>query len=156
MKTMSSSGVVEPFLDAWRLVRWTSRSAGGDTVHPYGADARGQLIYTASGQISAQLMTGTPDLSAFAGLDGAAALDQLGRTTFFAYWGTFEVNDAAGTVAHHVEGSLSPSWIGTVQVRSFRFEGRDRLILTPVPVREGSPGAPDLSTGGELVWQRVR
>lgn len=38
------------------------------------------------------------------------------------------MDDAKGTVTHHVEGSLRPDYTGTEQVRPFRIEG-DRLII---------------------------
>jgi hypothetical protein len=60
-----------------------------------------------------------------------------------AYWGNYTVDMVAGTVTHHVDGSFSARMIGTDQVRSFRFEGEDRIVLSP---------------GGqsELTWVRVR
>lgn len=45
-----------------------------------------------------------------------------------AYFGTYTVDVANGTVTHHVEGSLRPDYTGTDQVRPFRIVG-DRLII---------------------------
>src|SRR5271156_2325337 len=54
-------------------------------------------------------------------------------TGFVAYFGTFDNEEATQKVVHHVEASLSPSWVGTDLKRSFRFDA-GRLILTrPAP-----------------------
>ena len=61
------------------------------------------------------------------------------------YYGTYTVDEKSATVTHHVQGAWTPAWIGTKQVRYYKFEG-DRLTL------EG-----DLSGGrAKLVWERVR
>ena len=71
--------------------------------------------------------------------------------TYFAYAGTFEVNEAAGTVTHHMAVSLFPGWVGDGQVRVVELDG-DRLVL-----RSAAP----LMSGGRLVtmrlsWERAR
>ena len=142
------------FVGAWHLVSWAEATGDGTKTYPYGEQARGQILYTPSGQMSAQLMRPGADLSRFAGLDGAAALRELGRTTFFAYWGTYEVDADAETVTHHIEGCLVPSWVGTAQVRGYRFENEDRLILTPRPAG-AQQAAPELKAS-KLTWKRVR
>ena len=101
--------------------------------------------------MSAQLMRPDVDISSFAEMDGPAALQQLGETAFFAYWGSYVVDEAAGTVTHHVQGSLSPDWVGTAQVRGFRFQDPDNLYLTAQ--------LPDVSDPGEmneLRWERIQ
>ena len=46
-----------------------------------------------------------------------------------AYFGTFEVNEQAHTVTHHVEGALVRSLIGNDLTRVYRFSG-NQLVLT--------------------------
>ncbi|MHC4517728.1 MAG: lipocalin-like domain-containing protein [Planctomycetota bacterium] len=140
-----------PFVGAWRLAHWTAVAGDGTTTYPYGEQAQGQIVYTSSGQMSAQLMRPSADVTRFADLDGVSALEELGLTTFFAYWGTYEVDETAETITHHLEGSLAPAWVGTAQVRGYRFENRGRLILT---AQLGD--AQDGTAAHELVWERVR
>jgi hypothetical protein len=94
------------FVGAWHLVSWKEYAGDEPTTYPYGEQAEGQDLYTPSGQMSALLMRPGADLSRFADLDGVSALRELGRTTFFAYWGTYEVDESARTVTHHIEGCL--------------------------------------------------
>ena len=119
----------ERFLGAWTLVEWTN-VRDGETFHPYGENPAGQIVYTPTGRMTAALMN-------------PPARPGEDPQQFIAYWGSYTVDMAAGTVTHHVEGSLSAGMIGTDQVRSFRFEGADRIVLSP---------------GGqsELTWMKVR
>jgi hypothetical protein len=120
---------VDRFLGSWELVRWTATGQQGETTFPFGEDAQGQITYTADGRMSAHLMRPPAD--------PADAPPQ-----HLAYWGTFTLQVAAGTVTHHVIGADRPNWIGSDQVRQFRFEGEDRLVL---------------SLGQQhLTWQRAR
>jgi hypothetical protein len=43
------------------------------------------------------------------------------------------------TVAHHVQVSVIPSWLGTTQIRQVRFHGPDRIAFVDVgtPQRRG-------------------
>ncbi len=131
------------FVGAWHLARFTRTAADGMITYPYGDPPGGQIMYTSSGQMSAQLMRPVDGLSGSAA-DGEAS-DQ---TQVFAYWGAYDVDETAGTVTHDVEGSGSRSWVGSRRVRAFRFEGEDRLILSP------TDGA-DPSVVSELTWVRV-
>jgi hypothetical protein len=120
---------VDRFLGSWELVEWIATNQRGATTYPYGEDAQGQISYTADGRMSAHLMS-PPE-------DPADAPPQ-----HLAYWGTFTLQPAAGTVTHHVMGADRPNWIGSDQVRQFRFAGQDRLVL---------------SVGQQhLTWQRAR
>jgi hypothetical protein len=47
---------------------------------------------------------------------------------FIAYFGSFDVDESAPTVIHHVQACLVPSWVGTDLKRSYRFDA-NRLVL---------------------------
>jgi hypothetical protein len=135
----------------WELASYTVTNSDGVARFPFGQQPKGQIVYTETGQMSAQLMGSDYDLDSFSGVDGSAALQQLGLSAFFAYWGTYGVDEAAGTVTHEIEGCLYPDWAGASQVRNFRFEDSDHLVLWAQ--------LPDVSDPGdryELRWTRVR
>jgi len=127
--TEEYAAVTDRFIGAWELVRWTSADASGATTFPFGENARGQVSYTASGRMSAHLMQPPADPA-----------DEPPQ--HLSYWGTFTVDTAAATVTHDVIGADRPNWIGSEQVRRFRFEGDDVLVL--------SLGRQDLT------WRRIR
>ena len=143
-ETQPEPAADSPFVGAWHLAHFTRTAGDGTITYPYGDPPGGQIMYTSSGQMSAQLMRPVDDPDG-SPADGEAS----GQTQFFAYWGAYEVDETAGTVAHNVEGSLRRSWVGSQRVRAFRFEGEDRLILSPLD------GA-DPSSVSELTWVRVR
>lgn len=66
-----------------------------------------------------------------------------------AYFGRYEVNEAAETVTHHVTGCTFPNWIGSEQTRHFAFTDQ-RLTLSTPPILAG--GA---TLRGILVWERT-
>lgn len=145
----------DSFVGAWRLVSWETRSAAGDVSHPYGEAPEGQIIYTSNGQMSAQLMNPGAALPEVAGSSDEDVIAQV-AATFFAYHGTYSLDESARTVTHHVSGSLAPSWVGTDQVREYEFLSDDRLRLSAV-IKNGEVAREAGVTGRQiLVWQRIR
>ena len=63
------------------------------------------------------------------------------------YFGRYTVDEKAGTVTHHVEGSLFPEDLGQDWVRPFTLEG-DRLTLRLTSATDGLTRT--------LVFQRMR
>jgi len=138
----------EHLVGAWRLVSWEAR-AGGHTNFPFGADARGLLVYTSTGRMSVFLSQS--NRKRFAGAEAKAGSPEEKVAAFdscFAYSGTFEVAD--GRVIHRLEHCTFPNWIGTEQVRFTRLDG-DRLILETPPLPTGE--RPAVS---RLIWERLK
>ena len=55
-----------------------------------------------------------------------------------AYFGTYSVDEAAGTLATHVEGSISPVNIGKTYVRDVRVVGNELLIQLKTTAVDGT------------------
>ena len=101
---------------------------------PLGADPLGQLTYDGDGRMAVQF--GRRGRAPFASAEmrgGTAEEMKAAFHGYVAYFGTYTVDEAAGTVTHAVEGSLFPNWEGQEQVRRYRLEG-NRLTLTTPPV----------------------
>src|SRR5262245_36911832 len=114
----------------WQLMTRTVRRADGTTiVDPVlGEKPIGRLVYDASGAMSLQMMrTGRKDAISTPAdpRDKANPRVVLGYDSYF---GRYTVDEKAGTVTHHVEGSLFPEDLGENWVRPFTLEG-DRLTL---------------------------
>ena len=103
----------------------------------------GQLVYTRDGHVSAQL--GCAEIRfRDRGDPGDLSPEDVRRhlsRRHLSYYGTYTVDVAAQTVTHHVEGGSNVGMVGTDQVRSFVFEGNDRIV---------SPGS------AHLAWLRNR
>lgn len=142
------SATAKAMLGAWQLETRTVKQADGkvlsDTV--LGERPLGRLYYDASGVVSLQMMrTGRKEAISVpaAAKDRANARVILGYDSYF---GRFSVDEKAGTVTHHVEGSLFPEDLGKDFVRNITVEG-DTLTLKFT--------SPDKVTR-TLVFKRVR
>jgi hypothetical protein len=141
------------FIGVWKLISGESKDEiTGEVRYPWGTKPIGRLAYDESGRVFAQLMNpgrrsvgGMANRGAAAAIATASAEDMREMLTGFnAYFGTFDVDEPARTVIHHLESALIPSWVGTDQRRKYEFSGGNRLIM--------------LNTASQaayrLVWQR--
>ena len=132
---------------AWRLVHWEQRGEDGAVTYPFGADARGYLLYTAQGVVSATLSA--VDRPPFGSDDFLTAGEaEWGRAsrTYLAYCGRYEVR--GDTVVHHVELCSFPNWVGTDLERRLEVAG-GRLVLSTPPIVLGG-----VRQTSHLVWER--
>ena len=138
-------------IGAWTLQSYQSTAIDGSEVsYPLGVDARGIIMYTPDGYMSAQLMrSGRPR---FSGDDmHLAPNDELAAAAsgYLTYAGPYSVV-RDGLIAHHVEVSLLPNWIGGIQYRRARLHGSQLELSPPEP----------LLIGGQLrianlIWRRA-
>jgi hypothetical protein len=115
----------EQMFGSWELQSRTVTRANGEAIADsvLGAQPIGRLFYDASGHMALQMMrqgrpqaiTEPPNPE-----DAKNARVVLG---YDAYFGTFTVDETAGTVTHHVQSSLFPEDLGKDFTRSFRVNG---------------------------------
>jgi hypothetical protein len=133
----------------WRLVSYKSQASDGSVRDLYGPVPLGQLIYDNSGHMSVHLLK--PDLPKCETLDRRKCPDQAARVAFdnyFGYWGNYELNAAAKTITHHIEGASVPDWVNTSQMRHFQLAGKRLILTTPIMKVAGT------DTVQTLVWER--
>jgi hypothetical protein len=120
-----------PWVGTWRMVAIESRdSASGAWRTPFGPAPYGYAMYTADGRHTMQF-TQTPVNPMFASGADRTGTDREVRSAFeqyFSWFGRYDVDRAGGTITHHIEGSLWPSWRNTDQVRPFVIRG-DTMLL---------------------------
>jgi hypothetical protein len=138
-------------IGSWRLLHWVAIADDGAESLPMGDAPDGLLVYAADGTMIG--IMGPGDRPRFASDDVTGGTDSERATafaTFVAYGGRFEID--GDTVTHHVETSLFPNWIGTVQRRRWAIdEAGRRLTLTSPPFTLG--GAVRIQ---RLTWERAR
>jgi Lipocalin-like domain len=121
-----NSDVARRLVGAWRYVGST---VDGELRADRG-DPRGIIIYDPSGHMAVQIVP------------GREARANAPASQFIAYFGTYSVDEHAGTVTHHREGDLRPD--GEIDaVRRYEFVG-DRLVLRPVGKAQ------------EITWERIK
>ncbi len=124
----------------------------GEASYPWGKNPFGRLMYDEAGRVFVQLMNpgrrsvgGVSNRGAAAAIASSSADDMRDMLTGFnAYFGTFDVDQPSGTVIHHLQSALIPSWVGSDQRRGYRFSSAGELIMSNTANRADY----------RLVWKR--
>jgi hypothetical protein len=113
----------------WKLLAAEDVRADGTVARlPWGARPVGTIVVE-DGACYVQIMSG--DVPAFtAGTPVREQMKTALLSRYIAYSGPCVVDDAKGTVTLKVEAAWRPDYVGTEQVRYFRFEN-GRLIFGP-------------------------
>lgn len=115
----------------WHLITWHAEliSDPSNKIYPLGPEAKGRIVYTHDGYVSAQVMRpGQPAFDEGAGIDPSnQGMDEewaLAGRNFMGYSGRFFVKDEDGEVAlyHELDICIYPRLRGKVQKRLVRFE----------------------------------
>jgi len=136
----------DALIGTWRLVEYSipDKSGAGDKYYPLGSDATGFLMYTPDGFVSAQMMAaGRPIYKSGRLHSGTAEEMAAAAKGYLAYAGHFEVDEESGTLIHHMEVSMNPTWLGQAQERFLRLED-DTITIT-------APG-----NNAVLIWRRAQ
>jgi hypothetical protein len=107
----------EKLIGAWHLVSMEEPGADGK-LHRV-TDRQGMLLYTRDGHVSVQIM--------FPKSESNVSNDYV-KNGYEASFGSYEVNEEAHTVTHHVQGSITPGLIGKDLPRVFSFSGGNLMI----------------------------
>jgi lipocalin-like protein len=135
---------------SWLLESRIDVTRSGDR-HPdplLGEDPVALLIYDGTGHFSAQFMK--KDRSTAVQAPPAQARNNTqAQGGYDAYFGTYTVDDAKGTVTQQLLGSLSPGNVGMVLTRAMDVRG-DALVITLETT--AADGTPVVRT---LTWKRI-
>jgi hypothetical protein len=136
-------------LGSWRLVsRVDLTEAGQRRVDPaLGADPIGLLVYDAGGNFAAQFMSRNRTAADAAATGGVNNTSAVGG--YDAYFGTYEVDAATGTVTQTLLGALSPANVGMVVARAMAVS-EGRLLITLATTR---PDGERITR--TLTWERA-
>jgi hypothetical protein len=131
------SEAAQRFVGIWRYVgTWID----GKPRPNRGDNPKGYIFYAASGEMAAQI---APDrVNPMAGATPTAEEAKASLADYVSYFGTWSLDERAGTVTHHRVASVQPGPLADY-VRSYEFKG-DRLILRPVGTKQ------------EVVWERIK
>lgn len=121
---MSEPGVRDRLVGCWRLVEFRVTTDEGEVVHPLGTSPLGTILYTPDGYMSAQLARPGP-------YEDGRKPDAYA----IAYSGPYDVDEQTRIVAHHVQVSVIPSWLGTTQIRQVQFREPGTLLLSATEQR---------------------
>lgn len=138
-------------LGAWSLVSAETLRENGPSTPAFGARISGLLIYDRSGEMSLQIVGERPSVGDVETYQALTPEDRMVfLDTYYAYFGLFEVDEAAHVVTHRVRGSLRPNELGINYRRQFGIDG-DRLTLASPP----EPHAGEV-VSSRLIFVRAR
>jgi hypothetical protein len=120
----------------WRLVAATAKDANGrELPPPYGGQAMGRVVFTATGRMMAVVCDGRPALPPGTARD------------YSSYCGNYTFDGTR--LVTRVDAASDPSRIGSDQVREVGFDG-ELMILRPPP-----RPSPDGAQHREIAWERI-
>jgi Lipocalin-like domain len=133
---MSHGKVGEKLIGAWRYVG--TRREGKE--YNRGANPKGILYYGPRGEMAVQI---APDVERKrAGAEMTPEEAFIAVKDYIAYFGTYTIDEPAGTVTHHRHDGIQPGDKGDL-VRCYEFVG-DRLVLRPP------------NSTMEITWERIK
>ena len=121
-KDVDSGSAREKLIGAWRLVSLEVPEPDGQVNRI--ADLKGMLLYTRDGHMSVQLMypKSTSDLT-----------NDYVKNGYEASFGSYDVDELAHTVTHHVQGSITDGLVGKHLPRMFHFSDGHLVITSSRP-----------------------
>jgi hypothetical protein len=138
-------------IGAWRLVSAETLREGGEPSPAFGDEPSGLLIYDHGGSMALQIAGDRPSVGSIETYQALSAQDRIVfLDSYYAYFGVFEVDEAAHVVIHRVHASLRPNETGVSYRRQFTIEG-ERLTLASPPETHGGQ-----TLASRLIFVRAR
>jgi hypothetical protein len=132
---MAESEVAKRLVGSWRYVGTRINDGNWDR----GANPKGMIYYGPHGEMAVQI---APDVARKrAGAEMTPEEAKIAVKDYIAYFGTYSIDERAGTVTHHRQDSLQPGDKGDL-VRRYEFVA-DRLVLRPP------------NSTMEVTWERI-
>lgn len=118
---------------AWLLISADTILENGEAHPAFGGLISGMLIYDRTGAMSLQIAGERPMVDSVEVYQSLRPSDRMiFLDNYYAYFGTYEVDEVKHVVTHRVRGSLRPNETGITYRRQFGIEG-DRLTLVSPP-----------------------
>jgi hypothetical protein len=128
---------LEELFGVWQLMSLDAiRPNGEATTGWLGTTPTGLLVYDRTGYMCVQLMRDPREGSV---QDG-----------YYAYFGTFEIDERAHTTVHRVEGSLRPDEVGINYEQNVALSRDELTLMTAGHLVDGE------ARRNRIVWRRVR
>ena len=137
----------ESFLGVWELIAATDFRPDGTALPWMGPKPTGTIIYTKDGRMAVQFMRDprpklsgqtmwTPDGRDLLTSTPAGEI-QDAFTGYYAYFGTWRIDDTARAVIHRVVSSLRPEEVGREYVRPYEFRDEGLRFRYSVRAADG-------------------
>jgi hypothetical protein len=144
---------LERIVGTWKLISVEGVRPNGEVVYDWmGRNPVGLIIYDLKGNVSFQLMRDPRPMMASDDLRKSSVEELKDAIAgYYAYFGTYEIDEKGGFVIHNIQGSLRPSEVGTRNKRFIQLL-ENRLIHTSPPFKSALYGEERYY---RLVWERA-
>ena len=140
----AEQGLKDKIVGTWKIISWESQRPNGQIVNIWmGLHPTGLIIYQPNGYMAVQIMADPRPTFTQNAATSPPPFDEFRNAYFgyFAYWGTYTINDAGNGVVHNLQGSERPAEVGRKYPRSVSIDGTKLVITTP-PYKAG-PALPN-------------
>jgi hypothetical protein len=131
---------LEKVIGTWRLISVETVLPNGEAIFEWmGKNPLGLIMYDQTGYMSVQIMRDPrPTFSSKSGWHFDASPEEIKNAFagYYAYFGTYEINESEGTIIHHVKGSLWPREVGMDYKRFLKLSEK-RIVLQTPPFQQG-------------------
>lgn len=154
----TSSNGQSPVVGNWKLLKIETikESTGEGSPIWMGEKPVGIITYQPNGLMAVQIMRDPkPEFANKSRLSATA--DELKAAFFgyYAYWGSYSVNEADQTVSHEVTASLWPEEVGAKYKRFIKLDGQRLVLTTPTFTSQGQFAPPGEKVKNQLTWERM-
>ena len=120
---------------------------GSVVGYPFGPDATGMLVYTASGGMIVMMSkAGREKIKTENAIGGTVDERAAAYSGYLAYFGSYEVE--GNEVHHKIDSASFPNWSGDLQKRPFESDGTHLVLRTPPTLIDG------VTVVNEMAWVR--
>lgn len=141
----------EQLIGTWKMTSCVSRNPSGDSKPGiWGENFVGMLAYFPDDRMMVQIVK--TDRRPFAVYDERAGTPEEIKESFeglVCYFGTFSLEEATGTVYHHIEGASLPNMMGDKIKRQYCIEGTKLTLTVPA-----EPVAGEILIT-EITWEKL-
>jgi hypothetical protein len=136
----------QTLMGVWELVSLQDHRPNGEVLDWMGKKPSGTLIYSPDGHMSVQIMrdphpVGAASMWSSDGreLQPSASASEIrdAYSGYYAYFGTWDIDERARTVTHHIRGSLRAGEVGADYVRPYEFSGEHLVLRSTVTPASG-------------------
>ena len=133
-------------IGVWELVSLQDHRPNGEVLDWMGKKPSGTLIYSPDGHMSVQIMRDPHPMAAASmwssdgrDLQPSASANEVrdAYSGYYAYFGSWEIDERARTVTHHIRGSMRAVEVGANYVRPFEFSGEHLVLRSTVSPASG-------------------
>ena len=137
-----------PLLGAWKLKSLETRASDGSVSYPWGKEVLDYVIFSPEGYFCVAIMNANRKKFSSQDMKGGTVEDRANAAdSYLSYCGPYGIERDKFRVK--VEVSLFPNWIGGIQERNFKIEGKTLFVSTAPPLVNGKEQV------GYLIFERV-